>query len=65
MQNSIFTLNWVFSNGHEWLKDFSAYDEAESYFYTCSMLKNHSIERVYIVDGLGACTWLKEKITHE
>lgn len=57
-----FSLHWIFSSGHKLALEFKSYNEAEYHFYACNMLKNNNIERVYIVDGSGFSTWLKEKV---
>jgi len=57
-----FHLNWIFSSGHKLSLEFKSFDKAESHFYACNMLKNNAIERVYIIDGSGCSTWLKEKV---
>jgi len=57
-----FSLHWIFTNKHEWVLEFDSYEKAEKHFYLCDMLKNNNIERVYVVNGSGCSTWLKEKV---
>jgi hypothetical protein len=56
----MYTLNWIFSNGHAWAKEFSSLHEAEIYADTCGFFSNPCIERAWIESDNGAL-WLKEK----
>ena len=55
-------LNWIFTNGHAWAKDFNSIEHAENYMHQCAMLKNGAIDRVWI-DAPEGQIWIKEKAT--
>ncbi len=53
-------LNWIFTNGHKWHKEFCSESEALNYVYICGFLSNLFIDRVFLVSNDGE-TWIKEK----
>ena len=57
-------LNWIFTNGHAWTKNFDSVDHAENYMYQCAMLKNGAVDRVWI-DTPTDQIWIKEKATND
>ena len=55
-----YSLKWIFTNGHAWSNQFESYDDAINYIYLCDMIKNGSIDRVYI-ESTNEIEWIKEK----
>ena len=55
-----YSLKWIFTNGHDWAESFKSYDDAINYVYLCDMIKNGSIDRVYI-ESINGIEWIKEK----
>jgi hypothetical protein len=57
-------LSWIFRNGHEWSKAFDSVEQAENHVYKLDLIKNWSIDRVWI-DSPTQQIWIKEKAQND
>jgi hypothetical protein len=53
-------LNWIFTNGHAWSKEFQTVEHAEQHAEMLGLFQNYAIGRAWI-DGPNGQIWLKEK----
>jgi len=44
----MYILNWVFTNGHQWSKEFTTENDALDFMNKCGFLLNYSIDKVWI-----------------
>ena len=46
LETDMYTVKWVFSNGHEWTKDFHSAEARQSFTERCYLLTNRDIVSV-------------------
>lgn len=56
----MFTLHWIFINGHAWQKSFDSEKDAENHAHLIGVFKGQHIKHAFI-ETENETIWLKEK----